>query len=1049
MPSYTPSPTIVLSCALLLVILSAPVTAFGAGNIASIAKIEGQNWRHGDIEDTLLNILMSRAAGGKKFSKMDVKRVYFGNWLRDYSQAVDVGTVKYVSAEAIRILLWVLGFMSFGYATKEFEVTTERLGCYRPEEHIDNPKDYADNIDARQYDRRLRGPVDERRELSVNPHTGLKNYIASEGMGIATSAGLVRNLFGRSIQLGRQYGRSKNKADLYEALRLLGTGCHCLEDYSAHSNYTELALIELGERDIFPHVGRRTQITLPEIRRSVFPCITGTFGGVDFLHSVMGEVSDKATQSEIEELEGTIQSQSGGNNTSMLQDLLNQVPSGLFGGKDEAGKANELQMNAQAAQMQNTHITPREPEAWTRQLEETQRQIYPILEWHDEMMQSITETIEKIPILPELIEQLQEQLNVFVFGLLAPFVLPIINQVKTELNTGSSEIIQSSKEKQLIVFHDDYSSDPTHSMLSKDHFSNILNEPAGKVASQVLKWVVPQLIACWDDEYIDIDRTITRIVNGVFHHPALRDFGNDGAVDGRRGMFNVVEDWWASKDERARQQMRQQLSREGVEQGRNHKPGVQDRGHGCGKPLGMPTMKTAQSSGAIGGLAAGGVLGEISSALSGESKYDSGYTGERPPNKRGGGSSAGIGKFAEEAVGGGVVGGLVGGIVGGVGSDLLGDAFGGSKAQKQTYGKQKHEEDGSYTQSITETGYSRPQYGSEQQRFGQAQYAQTSYPGGAQRQEYQRYQQDDRSGVQSGYGAYGEQVIKDTRPTYGGGYDQRTETRFEGPAGEWQSEVRREGRDERGEYYRKEEHHGGKKYKGKSDDDDSDDSEKRRKKEEKKYKKEEKKYKKEEKKYKKHGSGSDSDDSHKKKKKGHGDGYGGGYGERRQEYGSGRQDYGASREEYGAGRQEYEGAGYRAPQQQYGGGDYGREQQYGGQQQYGGSFGGGNDYQQERRGMGAMGGAALGLGAGAIGGGALAHEYGENREEEREERYEEREEYSGGGGSGGGGYGGGEDDGGYGGGEGMPGGFGGGEEYQEEQSGGGYGGDEGGYGDDY
>lgn len=100
---------------------------------ASIARIEGQNWRHGDIEDTLLNILLSRAAGGKKFGKLDVKRVYFGNWLRDYSQAVDVGTVKYVSAEAIRIILWVLGFMSFGYATKEFEVTTERLGCYRPE----------------------------------------------------------------------------------------------------------------------------------------------------------------------------------------------------------------------------------------------------------------------------------------------------------------------------------------------------------------------------------------------------------------------------------------------------------------------------------------------------------------------------------------------------------------------------------------------------------------------------------------------------------------------------------------------------------------------------------------------------------------------------------------------------------------------------------------------------------------------------------------------------------------------------------------------------
>lgn len=61
--------------------------------------------------------------------------------------------------------------MSFGYATAEFEVTEERLGVYRPEEHIDNPKDYADNVDARQYDPRLRPPV-MREELAVDPNTG-------------------------------------------------------------------------------------------------------------------------------------------------------------------------------------------------------------------------------------------------------------------------------------------------------------------------------------------------------------------------------------------------------------------------------------------------------------------------------------------------------------------------------------------------------------------------------------------------------------------------------------------------------------------------------------------------------------------------------------------------------------------------------------------------------------------------------------------------------------------------------------------------------------
>ena len=53
------------------------------------------------------------------------------------SQAMDVGTLKNVQADTIRIIVWILAFMSFGFATGEFEVTSERLGVYRPEEHIE------------------------------------------------------------------------------------------------------------------------------------------------------------------------------------------------------------------------------------------------------------------------------------------------------------------------------------------------------------------------------------------------------------------------------------------------------------------------------------------------------------------------------------------------------------------------------------------------------------------------------------------------------------------------------------------------------------------------------------------------------------------------------------------------------------------------------------------------------------------------------------------------------------------------------------------------
>lgn len=937
MPSFRPPTSLLLPCLILLIFWAHPSHAFGAGNIAGTARIEGINWRHGDIEDTLLTLLMSRATN-KKFSKMDVKRVYFGNWLRDYSQAVDVGTVKMVSAEAIRILLWILGFLGFGYGTKEFEVTRDRLGCYRPEEHIDNPKDYADNIDARQYDRRLRGPVDERRELSIDNRTGLKNYIASEDLGITTSAGLVRDLFRRCIHLGRSYNRNKNKADLYEALRLLGTGCHCLEDYSAHSNYIELALIEMGERNVFPHVGRNTQVHVQGARGPIYPIITGTFGGVDFLHSVMGEFSDKATQSELQELEGTMSANNNRENTSIIKDLLDQLPGGLFGDKDQATKADELQANAQAAQMQNMHISPKEPEAFTQQMQEVVKQIHPIMEWHDEIMQSITEFIEKIPILPELIEQLQDQVNIFVFSLLAPFVLPIIRQVKTELATGSSEVIASSREKQLIVFRDDNSSDPTHSMLSKDHFSNVLNEPAGKVASQVLKWVVPQIVECWDNERVDPERTIQRIVTGVFHHPALRDFGEDGARQGRHLMFSVVEKWWREMSERERDDLRDNLSRNGVEQGRNHKEGVHDTGHGCSKPLGMANDFGGSSAagGVLGGGALGGVLGGVSQALAGG--QSSGGYGGRQQQKQ---PFHEVGNLASEAVGGGALGGILGGLVGGVGANLLGNTFGEQVAETKLYKGEGYNRDGSHTTTYTETGHRPGAYGAEE-KYGQAEYKQTSYPGGGRSEEYSRYEQYGHSGT-TGYGY--EQKVQTSSYSGGGGYERTEEQRYQRPSGQWESEERREGFNRQGEYYSKEKKHHGNKY---GEEDSEDDEEKRRKKERKAREKEERKH------HKKH-HGEYEEDSDEEKEYGRRSGEhrrysgkqehhsGGGY---QQSYG-GEQRYGASGGRSAYGEQSYGEDSYGQQQQSYGGG-YGQQRPGGGYGEERESYGGGGGYGESR-----------------------------------------------------------------------------------------------------
>jgi hypothetical protein len=589
----------------------------------------------------------------------------------------------------------------------------------------------------------------------VDERTGLKNYIASEDMGITTSAGMVRDLLRRCIDLGRRSGG--RGPDFYEALRLLGTATHCLEDYSAHSNFTELVLIELGERDIFPHVGRSAQFEIEAARKQVYPIVTGTFGGVDFLHSVCGEISDKATQSELQELEGAISDADRKGNKSQIKDLLSQLPDGIFGGKDQAGKADELEESSSAAAMGNMHVSPKEPEAFTEQLGELVKQIYPIMEFHDEIMQSIAKFIESIPILPEIIEQLQEQVTIFVFSLLAPFILPILTQVKTELETGSSEVIASSREKQHIVFNDDYCTDPTHSMLSKDHFSNVLNEPAGRVASAVLSWAVPQIVQCWDGE-ADAEEVIDRIIDGVFHHPAVPQGRVRGSERCRSIMFQTVEEWWRNQPDQ--DDLRRKLSRRGVQNGENHKPGVHDKGHGCCKPIGMANDF---SGGNVGG------------------------------NKQVQQVTQQAGKLASEAVGGGALGGLVGGLVGGIGGSLLGDAFGGG--EKKSSKKERYGDDGSYTQSYQETGHHQGSSYGDTERYGQASYQETQYPSGGRREEYSRREQDERGGSYS----Y-EQKVETSSYGGSGGYERREERTVQ-RGNEWRSEESREGFDRGGEYY--------------------------------------------------------------------------------------------------------------------------------------------------------------------------------------------------------------------------------------------------------
>lgn len=485
----------------------------------------------------------------------------------------------------------------------------------------------------------------------VDPETGMKNYIANERGGWATSLGYIKYSFARSIHFGRLYTHGAQKGreeDLCEALRCLGQGLHCVEDFGAHTNYTELALRELGFHNVFPHVGAHTMINLRG--KQVFPLVTGTFGGVDFLHSVLGEASDHVTQTEVNETEvaqlDTALSQAqasnhgqrgSGSGSDSFINLLGQVPG--TGGLVQEAIDLQAQSDAQAAQNASYSgsrdvggggYTPygdeygasraSNPTSFGQQgqgnfqappgsqggppgpgipgvnvnvdPQQAIAKIYPLLAFRDRVVRSIAGFVEKIPGLEKTIETISEKVTLFVMGLLAPFIKPIIASASNALKQGSGTVVSASQKQQYLVWDDPTSSDPTHSLLSKDHFSNILNTPAGQVAASILQYVAPRIIYGWDHPEVP-EQEILSDVGRVFHHPAARD----PHCELHQNMFRVVEQWVQTQPERG-QRLNNVLSSESVKAGHNHK--VQNLQQSF-QPLGQQFGGTSSHSATAGG----------------------------------------------------------------------------------------------------------------------------------------------------------------------------------------------------------------------------------------------------------------------------------------------------------------------------------------------------------------------------------------------------------------------------------------------------------------
>ena len=120
------------------------------------------------------------------------------------------------------------------------------------------------------------------------------------------------------------------------------------------------------------------------------------------------------------------------------------------------------------------------------------------------------------------------------YTILEPYIKPLLVTATGSLQQGSAAVVNNANQYE--VFDNPHASDPTHSILSKDHFSQILNEPAGQVAIVIVKRAVKGVVQAWDDSSLDPNAIINDVLPAL-HHPYFAD----ARIPIQNEMFQAVE----------------------------------------------------------------------------------------------------------------------------------------------------------------------------------------------------------------------------------------------------------------------------------------------------------------------------------------------------------------------------------------------------------------------------------------------------------------------------------------------------------------------------
>lgn len=193
--------------------------------------------------------------------------------------------------------------------------------------------------------------------------------------------------------------------------------------------------------------------------------------------------------------------------------------------------------------------------------------IEPVIYLHDKVSKYLQEGQEDTDESTQDIShgQLGDYTNQLVFKYLAVMIESSVKELRNAVKAAKERVDEeAAKSDSAQVYQPGSASDPSHSDLSKDHFSNVLNQPAGLIATVTTNWTTQQIVRCWDDPNRDVDHCIDEIIS-ILHHPAFPQ----KKTFIQKQMYNTVKNWWDANSLEEKERLRAKLTKESVQQ-RNH-----------------------------------------------------------------------------------------------------------------------------------------------------------------------------------------------------------------------------------------------------------------------------------------------------------------------------------------------------------------------------------------------------------------------------------------------------------------------------------------------